>query len=329
MLMLTLAIAALVLISFWAGSYTKDAQYTQYFNKVYNKRITDDPYPLVAPLIGKESPSVLTIGRFTSIYKSLQAYGDAHKDEVDTYSLYYRDLNSSQWFGIDESEPYIPASLLKIALAIAFLKEEEDIPSFKFAKKIYTPKIAAINTSVKYLEPSKLVIGREYGTEDLLKRMMVDSDNGAKDLLFATLDKSYFYRLFTLIGIQEPGDALKYRLSAQDYSFFLRMLYNGTYISAEDSQKLLNVMTQSEFRDGLVAGVPGIQVAHKYGTYTLTDSAGNKTGVELHDCGIIYDSDHPYVLCIMTKGPDAEKLASFIAGLSETAYGSVQTYFEK
>jgi beta-lactamase class A len=328
-LALMLSGVALLVFFFWLGGYMKSMQYADYFNKTTTRRVTDDPYPLVAPLIGTETPSALLVGRFISVNKALKGYADAHKDEVDTYSVYYRDLNSSQWFGINEKDAYIPASLLKIALAITYLKEEEGNPSFRFVHKVYTQKIASINTSVPYLEPSKLVIGHEYTTEELLRRMMVDSDNGAKDLLFATLDKNYFYDLFKLIGIQQPKDALSYRLSAADYAFFLRMLYNGTYLTAENSEKILDIMTQSEFTEGLVAGVPGVTVAHKYGTYTLTDDSGNKNGVELHDCGIIYDKDHPYILCIMTKGTDADKLASFIAGMSTTAYQSVQDYFAK
>jgi beta-lactamase class A len=318
----------LVLVGCWIGSAFKSHTYDEYFDAVQNTRLTSDSYKLIAPLIGTESPSALEIGRLESIHSSLQAYADQHKDEVDSYSLYYRDLYSSQWFGINEDESYIPASLLKIALAISFLKQEEESPVLAKTEKVYTQQIADINKSVKYLEPTALVVGQSYSTDELLKKMMVDSDNGAKDLIFSLLDKGYFYDLFRLIGAKEPSDPSKYTISAKEYAFFLRLLYNSTYLSEENSEKLLDIMAQSTFKDGLVAGVPAdITVAHKYGTYTFADAQGNRTGVELHDCGIIYRDLHPYLLCMMTKGTNADKLASFVAGMSKTAYQAVEDYY--
>ncbi len=318
-----------MLFSFWMGGYIKKLQFDRYFDAVKSKRIMNDPYNLVAPLIGSESPSALEIGRFQEVHGAIKAFADSHADEIETYSIYYRDINSSQWIGINEDEAYVPASLLKIALAISFLKQEEENPEFKNTRRIYTQKIADTNLSTKYLEPSTLIVGRAYAVDDLLNKMMVESDNGAKDLLYSSLDKKYFYDLFRLIGIQQPNDPLKYTLSTKDYAFFLRILYNGTYLTAEDSQRLLQIMTQSKFTNGLVAGAPShITVAHKYGTFTLTDSDENKKEIELHDCGIIYSDRRPFILCVMTKGTNADKLAAFIAGVASTTYAAAEDYFD-
>ncbi len=42
--------------------------------------------------------------------------------------------------------------------------------------------------------------------------------------------------------------------------------------------------------------------------------------VELHDCGIVYPDGDAYLLCVMTKGRDIEKLKMAIAHVSEMVY---------
>ena len=44
---------------------------------------------------------------------------------------------------------------------------------------------------------------------------------------------------------------------------------------------------------------------------------------ELHDCGIIYYPNHPYFLCVMTKGADFPVLAGVIREVSQTAWEEV------
>lgn len=157
--------------------------------------------------------------------------------------------------------------------------------------------------------------------------MLIDSDNGAKDLLYSIVDKKVFSEIFRLLGVTEPSNVLEYQLSPKDYALFFRMLYGGTYLTGEDSERLLEILTRVKFKDGLVAGVPdGITVAHKFGTFTLTDSAGSKIGIELHDCGVVYHQESPYILCVMTKGQDPQKLARFISDVSSIVYKSIDEH---
>ncbi len=320
-----LAVCAALILGIYIGVAVESKYYNNYLNKFKTIRQTSDPYKLVAPLVGIDSPSALTIGRFAEVESEIKRYAREHKELVDSFGIYYRDLNSSQWYGVNEDERFIPASLLKIALAFAVLKQEEDDPSFASAVKVYTQEIANINSSAPFLEHSNLVVGKAYKTNDLLLKMLIDSDNGAKDLLYSEVDKRYFKEVFSLLNVTDPFGTVEYQLSPKDYALFFRMLYGGTYLSAENSQKLLEILTKTQFGDGLVAGVhqPTI-IAHKYGTFTLADQEGSKVGIELHDCGIIYHPEHPYLLCIMTKGGDAKRLATFISEVSSIVYKSVE-----
>lgn len=312
---------------FFLGSHFEVTKYSTFFDGFKTIRRVDDPYKLVAPLVGIDSPSALLIGHYANLHRQIQRYTTQNRSEVDSYALYYRDLNSSQWFGINETDEYIPASLLKIVLAFSVLKQEAEDPQFARMQKTYTSSIAAINTSVPFLEPSELMVGHDYTTQDLLEKMIIDSDNGAKDLLYSVIDKKYFLEIFRLLGVTEPSDPSKYKLSPKDYALFFRMLYGGTYLSSDDSERLLEILTRVKFTEGIVAGVPSeVTVAHKFGTFTLTDAMGAKTGVELHDCGVVYQQESPYILCIMTKGQDPKQLAHFIADISAIVYQDVATH---
>ncbi|MES2964076.1 MAG: serine hydrolase, partial [Bdellovibrionota bacterium] len=101
-----------------------------------------------------------------------------------TISVYYRDLNNGPTFGLDASELFTPASLLKVPILIAYLKKAEGDPStlkrtLVFDPKKYTPG----NVTQNIAPPPLLVSGRAYSVEDLLEKMIVQSDNFAAAML--------------------------------------------------------------------------------------------------------------------------------------------------
>jgi hypothetical protein len=82
-------------------------------------------------------------------------------------------------------------------------------------------------------------------------------------------------------------------------------------------------LAKSTFHEGLADGVPAnIPVAHKYGVYELEEDTDNgKRSVRLlHDCGIVYHSEKPYVFCFMTKGKDVPTLEHVIKSVSKIIY---------
>lgn len=100
-----------------------------------------------------------------------------------------------------------------------------------------------------------------------------------------------------------------------------RGIYNGSLLNKENSNKVLEWLSQSKFKDGLVAGVPGsVMIAHKFGERLLEDNTK-----QLHDCGIVYYPDNPYLLCVMTHGNDYEKLEKVIQDISKMVYTEVDS----
>jgi hypothetical protein len=127
------------------------------------------------------------------------------------------------------------------------------------------------------------------------------------------------YALLRMQAPRAPGD--DQYLSVQTYASFFRILYNATYLGREHSEWALTLLAASTWRDGLVGGVPaGVEVAHKFG-----EKSDPRDGtVQLHDCGIVYHPANPYLLCVMSSGPDFAVLDDAIVAVSRLVWQEVE-----
>ena len=317
------------LAGFFAGDWFKQQQIISFVSSFETIRENGDNYSYINPLIGTVSAPATNVGIYSDLQKTLKSYIGKEENNKDLYniSFYFRDLASPMWFGVNEDVSFFPASLFKLPVAIAAYKQEEKEPGFLNKKLVYTKDIDDYNKSLSANADSILKIGASYSVEDLILTMIEKSDNGAKDLLLTELKKVYLVDLFRIVTGKDPFASDKYEVSSRTYAHFLRILYGASYINEEHSEYLLSLLAKTDFRDGIVAGVPKtVRVANKYGVYQEEDGIDGKTrhSVVLHDCGIIYHVGHPYIICIMTKGKDAETLFHVLSTISRIVY-SYQT----
>lgn len=233
--------------------------------------------------------------------------------------VYYRELNDGYWFSIGESEKFIPASMRKVPLMIALLKQAESDPAL--LERLVTFDLSNDYTVNQIIKPSQtLEFGKKYSIKELIYRMIVYSDNNAFTYLTKIVDPVQFDKVYSNLRINNPRVTKDDEyLSVQTYESFFRILYNASYITREASQWALDVLSKSEFRAGIVAGVPPeVKVAHKFGEKSESEDA-----VQLHDCGIVYYPRHPYLLCVMSKGPNFELLDEVIANISQLTFAEV------
>jgi beta-lactamase class A len=175
-----------------------------------------------------------------------------------------------------------------------------------------------------------LTDGKLYSVSDIIKQMIVYSDNDALDTLLDNADTKNLQisdQIFSDLKITSPlteGQNLADFMSVDQYALIFRVLYGATYLSRTYSEQALGLLSQASYKDGLVAGVPaGVTVAHKYGFSPGVASASAPAMPELHDCGIIYYPGHPYILCVMTRGSDNSELQAIIKSLSAITYAAV------
>lgn len=227
--------------------------------------------------------------------------------------VFYRDLESRKWFGVNELEPFTPASLLKIPLAIAYYKLAEVDASLLQQQLLYTHHPAVGPPFAAHLEDGSIQT-----VETLIEQVLVHSDNNATIALSTNLQGDYEHNVFFDLGVTAPDENVDY-LSAKTYGAIFRALYNASYLRAPYSEKILDSMSRASFREGLVAGVPsGTVVAHKFGYRINPDGTS-----ELHDCGVVYHPKKPFIICVMTEGSDPNMLKTVIADIARLVWGIV------
>ena len=271
------------------------------------------------PLLACDAASeVLGDPEIASFKQTVEKYLLSHRGEK--VSVYFRELNDGLWFSIGDVEQYIPASLRKVPLMIALLKQAEGETGLLERRVKFDQ--ANDDSAKQNFKPSQgLSAGASYSVKDLIYRMIVYSDNNAFTLLTGTVNPNELMRVYSSLRMLDPQNVNSDNfLSVQTYESFFRVLYNCSYLSREASNWALEVLSKSEFSTGLVAGVPpGVRVAHKFGEKS-DDASGT---VQLHDCGIVYYPQHPYLLCIMSKGQDFQTLNTDIAEVSRIIYGEI------
>ncbi len=301
--------------------------YVQLATATQNRALREGGYTFIHPLLLTPDSSVQSNALSTLKNKIYQGTFELLNDpEVRTLSVYFRDLTTSHWTGVREDEIYDSASLLKVPLLIAYLKKSESDPLL-FSKKILYRGEQQDNKNVEFytLKP-----GTTYTVEELIHAMIVESDNSAKDLLFDYLDKNFQNKVFSDLGLAIPNPNEQYQISPKIYSLFFRLLYNATYLTREDSEKALDLLSKSDYKDGLVAGVPPmVAITHKFGQYGSPAANGtDATEWQLHDCGIVYHPDVPYLLCVMTRGENLDKLSKLIRTVSQITYQETNNNFQ-
>ena len=288
-------------------------------------------YKFIDPLIGVETDQSL-YPEYSALDAQMNAYIAQAKADgtANSISIYFRDEKSGHWTGVNENETYEPSSMLKVAVMIAYLRASSNQASMQntttqdiLAKKLYYP---GTDISGLHYPPSHILPPGYYSAQDLINAMIIDSDNSAATTLLDSVQDEFqnVYDDFRLPPT--PGAQVGDYMTAKSYSLIFRSLYNAAYLSRRLSDQSLELLAQSDFTKGLVAGVPaGTVVAHKFGEHTYALADGTPISHELHDCGIVYYPSKPYLLCVMTKGSDFSNLEKVISGISNLVYTSVDS----
>lgn len=241
--------------------------------------------------------------------------------KVSNIAIYYRDLSNGPWFGVGENDGFLPASLLKVPLMIAYFKASESDPLL-LSKKVLFDKVAPnpLRGSQTIHPSQEIQVNTEYSVEELIERMIRFSDNQATQLLYENIDGKYVFDVYRRIGVD--SGSIEYegaQLGPREYSAFFRVLHNASYLNRELSEKALELLAATEHTQGLVAGVPqSTVVAHKFG-----EAGSTEEKLQYHDCGIVYHPKRHYILCVMTSGEDQNRLIESIQHISQFVWNKV------
>lgn len=318
-----LGFAALVILSIGVGlgMFIKSSTHKVPENEVRGKRGFKHISPLLECSTVDESKEAALMQLEEELQEAIsQAVASGGADYV---SLYFQDLQNGAWFGIAETEIFAPASLVKIPLAMSLLREAAQHPDL--LKKTVVAGDYDYEMRQTLLPDKHLMQGQTYTLEQLMEYMIIDSDNQAHNLLMENINQQILRQVYDDIGIDikaiSDTDPLQNFISVKDYALLFNIIFNASYLSDADSERLLMLLTKTKYKQGLVRDLGEVEVAHKFGERSV-----NTGETQLHDCGIVYIPKHPYLICIMTKGSNLDRQADTIAGLSGKLYQSIKNW---
>ena len=291
------------------------------------------PSGLINPLLDcttfphRKEKGVYSFGYFADDIKDYVRKVTNHID-IQNISIYFRDLANGSTFGVNQDVPFKPGSLLKVPLVIGYLKKSEKDPTIlQKTIKFENEALLKIYDLQSQTPSKKLEIGKSYTIKELIEAAILRSDNVAANML------EHYDKRASMIQISGEMDIPIHtgipplrNITIKEYAGFFRMLYNASYLTHENSNYLLDLLTESEFKDGLLIGVdPGVVVAHKFG------ESIDREDPSIHffsECGIVYYPKRPYLLCITMRGKNEAQLIKSIQEISALVFKKVRNYFE-
>ena len=251
-----------------------------------------------------------------SLKQDLTAFIDSQKvsGKIARASVYYKELNSLHWTSAYGDELYYPGSMMKVPLLLTILKQAQRDKTL-LERKIQFQSSTKLTVFVPVQNPMQ--VGSFYSVQELLERMILQSDNDATSLLFTIYNKELYDDLFMKLSIPvQDSEDVYYRMAPSDIAKFFRVLYNASYLSSLYSEYALDLLTKSSFKQGLLQGIPsGTKVAHKFGERFTTGDL-----VQLHETAIVYRGSAAFAVTVMTEGKKMEDLSAVIGALSKICF---------
>ncbi len=244
---------------------------------------------------------------------------EVSQGKIVSASVYIKYLDTGEEVGVNENEPHTPASILKTLLLMSYLKLGQNNPGVLKTELLFTEDMEeSVKKASLFVYPAiadTMEAGKKYTVDNLLYRLIKNSDNGASLVLELSLGQGEIVNQFTQI-IGSPFK-ISETMSTKTFSNALETLYKQTYLNKEMTSKAVDLLTNTNYNKGIVAGVPeNIQVAHKFG---IASSLAPELMFGINDCGIVY-AEKPYSICVMVVGKKITDVEEVIKHISELTY---------
>lgn len=277
------------------------------------------------PNYSKKDPSPIL-----NLEKSIANYCGLIKGKwVSSISVVYYDLGGYQRIEHSPENNYAMASLSKVPLMMTYFKLFERDKSISNLKLQFTHRRELdymLDDSKEFRTGTPLREGNFYTIEQLLYHMIVDSDNESTFLLLDwlginyPLELTYTQQYFGFFVPNMENDVLDF-VDIRVYARFFRALYNASFLNKRNSEKALKLLSSAYFPGGMRESIPtSITMPNKFGFFIR-----NHYTMQIHQFAIVYHPKKTYLLGVMTKGEDGQKLRKAIQGISKLVYEEVQS----
>ncbi len=282
-------------------------------------------HKMLNPMAG----SIKEFGLYMDELKSFRTQIDNYIKEVEMkhpdyhIAYYFRDMNNGIWIGIDEREKFSPASLMKVPVMLAILKESEFNPQLLQGTITYDSNLYSVDEFAR-----KHIQGQAYTIENLIREMIGYSDNISTLMLVKAIgfEKITKVQEDLNIYIDKTATSQDNIISIKNYTSIFRILYNASYLNQQLSEKALEILSDAQYEPGIRAAIPkDVVVAQKYGERDGFDASGKKRTEQLHNIGIVYYPGKPFLLGIMIKGKDRTAMQKILKELASITYKEVDS----
>jgi len=239
--------------------------------------------------------------------KGTLEFGEKTKNLSGVYGLYVHRLSNGTDYGVNENEIFTAASLIKLPVIFALYKESEE---------------GVLDLDTKYslkrsdkVQGSGSLSGKPDGFvltyREVARLMGKQSDNTAYRIALNLIGEEKVNKVINELGMVNTSLS-ENETTPKDIGIFFDRLWNGSLISDEFRDEIIENLTDTIYEDHLAAGIPkDIKVSHKYGR-------------EVHivnDAGIVF-SDDPFVIVLMSKGVVDKEADLAIPELSEAVFAT-------
>lgn len=238
-------------------------------------------YPLLDPMrFFAESRDLLTTVQ--PIREELRAIFE--KEWLEHTSLYFEYINTGANISINPDVRILPASLIKVPLAMAVMKKIER-GDWKLYNELVMMKE---DRDPEWWDVYKHPIGTPITIENLIEEMLLHSDNTAYRILYRNLSLDEVRDVFTSLGLEDFFDQ-EWKVTAKEYTRLIRSLYTANYLTPEHSQFLLSILSRTDYDDYLGQWIPDeVWFAHKIWE--------NESKTVILDAGLVYIWQRVYLI---------------------------------
>lgn len=289
-------------------------------------KVDQNSHYLLSPRVytGLLAPKNYLIENFNPLKQELNDYIQTNSINA---SIYIVNLRNGASIGINSNQYYYPASLNKLPLAILIMQQVERGNLNLTTKLLITPEDRDSGWGSLYNTTTK-----EMRVDDLLERLLVESDNTAKNVLLRFVNNDdisnleHYLDYFSNAEINnnlvsqknnQQGNSTKSMLYVNTKSMYaiFSSLYLSSILEPDSSEYLLSLLSNSTFNMKSLASLPStVTVAQKFGSGIAMGSP------VFHSCGILYINESRIFYCIMTENVPQKEAPQHIGSMVHIMY---------
>lgn len=209
-------------------------------------------------------------------------------------SVVVRNLEDGRSAQLNGSEVYYAASLYKMSILLEVFKQAEE--GRLDLGRVVTLEPRHAEYDLQTLELLDLQTGDALSVMDAVRAMIVVSDTSTAVLLQELVGAREADETLRGLGMEDTSfNNRDLPATAADMSTLLQAIAGATGVSPEARTRMLQLLLQEGYKDGIAAGVPeGTPVAHKTGSYA--DAT--------HDVALVWGPGGPYTIAVMSDQPN-------------------------